>query len=77
MKQLHSRRHNKLRTILREARGAAGLTQQELADRLKRSDNFVSYVELGDRMLDVLEFIEYVEALGADPRKLFAKLIES
>jgi transcriptional regulator with XRE-family HTH domain len=75
LKQRYSRRHNKLRTVLREARLEAGLTQQQLADRLKRSDNFVSYVEVGDRMLDVLEFIEYCKALRMDPRDAIDRLL--
>jgi transcriptional regulator with XRE-family HTH domain len=75
LKQRYSKRHNTLRAVLKEARLKAGLTQEDLAARLKRSNNFVSYVELGERMLDALEFIEYVEAIGADPKKLFAKLI--
>lgn len=75
MKQRYSKRHNTLRTILKEARLKAGLKQTELCDRLKRDDNYVSDVERGLRMLDVLEFIEYVNALDMDPKKLFAKLL--
>jgi len=75
LNQRYSKRHNTLRATLRDARLKAGLTQQDLADRLKRSDNFVSYVERGERMLDVLEFIDYANALGVDPRKLFGKLL--
>lgn len=60
--------------ILREARLAAGLKQQELSARLKRGKNFVSDIERGARMLDVLEFIDYAEALGVDPRRLLGKL---
>jgi transcriptional regulator with XRE-family HTH domain len=75
LKQRYSRRHEKLRTVLREARLEAGLTQQQLADRLKRSDNFVSYVERGERMLDVLEFIEYCKALRMDPRDGIDRLL--
>lgn len=75
MKQRYSARHNKLRTILRDARLSAELTQQDLCKRLKRDRSFVSTVELGVRMLDVLEFIDYSAALGVDPRKLLAKLI--
>lgn len=75
MNQRYSKRHNTLRATLRDARLKAGLTQQQLADRLKRSDNFVSYVERGERMLDVLEFIEYAQALGVDARRLLGKLI--
>ena len=75
MKQLHSQRHERLRGILKEARLAAGLTQAELCKRIKRDRNFVSTVEIGTRMLDVLEFVEYVEALGLDPRRLLGKLL--
>jgi transcriptional regulator with XRE-family HTH domain len=75
LKQRYSRRHDKLRALLREARLEARLTQQQLADRLKRSDNFISYVERGERMLNVLEFVEYCEALGADPRRLLGRLL--
>lgn len=74
LNHLYTKRQETLCALLKEHRLKAGLTQQELAKRLKRSDSFVSYVEQGERKLGVLEFIEYAEALGADPRKLFAKL---
>jgi transcriptional regulator with XRE-family HTH domain len=76
LKQRYSQRHNKLRKVLRDARIKAGLTQQELCELLKRDKNFVSTVELGVRMLDVLEFIDYAEALGVDARKLLGKIDE-
>ena len=60
---------------MKDARLKAGLDQQELCARLKRNRNFVSTVELGTRMLDVLEFIEYAEALGVDPKRLLGKVI--
>lgn len=75
LKQRYSQRHDTLRTILKAARLKAGLKQQELSERLKRGKNFVSDIERGTRMLDVLEFIEYAEALGLEPRKLLAKLL--
>ena len=75
LKHRYSKRHNTLRTILREARLAAGLNQQQLCKRLKRSAKFVSQIETGTVMLDVLEFIEYSQALGLDPKKLMAKLL--
>lgn len=75
MNHLYTKRQETLCALLKECRLKAGLTQQELAVRLKRSDSFISYVERGERMLGVLEFIEYVQALGADPKKLLAKLL--
>lgn len=37
--------------------------------------NFASTVELGKRMLDVLEFVEYAKALGVDPRELLGRIL--
>lgn len=75
MKSLYTQRHERLRTILREARQSVGMTQQELCKRLKRNRNFVSAVEIGEQRIDAVEFIEYCEALGVDPRKLLGKVI--
>lgn len=75
MKSLYSQRQERLRTILRESRLAAGVTQQELCKRLKRNRNFVSAVEIGTQRLDAVEFIEYCEALEVDPRKLLGRLL--
>lgn len=75
MKQRYSQGHERLRAILKEARIRAGLTQGELCERIKRDRNFVSTVELGTRMLDVLEFCEYAEALGRRPTELLARVL--
>lgn len=40
---------------LRQARKDAGLTQMEVARRLKRSQSFVTKAETGERRLDVVE----------------------
>ena len=44
-----------------------GITQVELARRLGRPQQFVSFVETRERGLNVVEFAVYVRALGADP----------
>jgi transcriptional regulator with XRE-family HTH domain len=48
-------------------RKAAGLTQQQLAERLDRPQSFVAKVEGMERRLDVIEFVEMTIAMGADP----------
>ena len=53
-----------LRKILLKARNAAGMTQAELAERLRRPQSFVSKYERGERRLDIVEFIEVASALG-------------
>lgn len=44
-----------------------GITQVELARRLGRPQQFVSFVETKERGLNVVEFAAYVRALGGDP----------
>jgi transcriptional regulator with XRE-family HTH domain len=56
-----------LRKLLVEVRKGAGLTQAELAHRLKRPQSFVSKYERGERRLDIVEFRDVADALGIDP----------
>jgi len=57
-----------------QARKDAGLTQTELATRLGRPQSFVSKYENGERRLDVLEFLEVIRSLGADPVRILRAL---
>ncbi len=61
---IHSPRYREVCRRLRQARIAAGLTQEEVARRLKRDQTFVSKVESGERRLDVIELDEFAEVLG-------------
>lgn len=74
-KQRYGRRYDKLRAILKAARLEAGLTQRELSALLKRDKNFAQVVEAGERALDTIEFLDYCEALGVDPRELIGRLL--
>jgi len=69
--------HERLRSLLIEARSAAGVTQAELAAQLARPQSFVSKIERGERQLDVVEFLGIAQALGVDPAELIAKLANS
>lgn len=51
---------------LRELRRRASLTQGELADRLGRSQNFVTAAERGVTRLDGLQLRDWCLACGAD-----------
>lgn len=75
MKNLRSGRHVKLVNTIVSARCQAGLTQRELAAKLKRSNSFVWKIEAGERRVDLLEFIEIARCTGSDPVKLFAKIV--
>ena len=76
LKPLRTRTHRALCAALVAARKSAGLSQQELARRLKRSQSFVAKIEVGERRIDVVEFIEIARALGQEPAELLSHAIE-
>lgn len=55
MKTIYTKAHKKLVARLREARLAAGLTQVEVAQKLRRPQSFVSHLESGQRRIDAIE----------------------
>lgn len=65
------------RLLLKEliaARISAGLTQQQVAKRLRRPQSFVSKYESGERRLDVVEFLVLAGIVGADPHAIMRKV---
>ncbi len=67
--------HTQLVEVLTEARKRAELTQEQLADRIKRDQTFVSLIERGQRRVDVIEFVRIANGVGADPVELFAEVV--
>ena len=65
-KSIYSRQQAALREYLRNARKDAGLTQTQLANKLRKPQSFVAKFELGERRLDVIELIEILDVIGAD-----------
>ena len=56
-------------------RQAAGMTQRDLAKKLRREHSFVSRMELGDRRLDAVEFFWICQACGEDPVRVAAAVM--
>lgn len=73
-KSPHSKSYALFRAELRRAREAAGVTQVELARRLRKPQSFVSKIESGERRLDVVEFLQVAEIVGFDPVRLILRL---
>jgi transcriptional regulator with XRE-family HTH domain len=73
-KQIHTERHRLFRALLVEARKSRGLTQTEIARRLGKPPSYVAKYELGERRLDVLEFLDLCEAIGFDASTLLERL---
>ncbi|QDK31737.1 multiprotein-bridging factor 1 family protein [Sphingomonas sp. IC081] len=63
---LRSPQQDKLREVLIDARKNAKLTQAELAVRLSRPQSFVAKYELGERRIDVVEFVAVARAIGLE-----------
>lgn len=63
--------------LLVQARTEAGLSQRGLAERLGKPRSFVSKIETKERRIDVLEFIEWAEAVDVSPNILFEALVNA
>lgn len=61
--------------LLREARAHSELTQRAVAEKLGWDQSALSLVERGGRRMDVIEFIDYFRAIGADPVAGFQGLL--
>lgn len=71
---LNTPEYLRLRQLLIEAREVAGLTQAQVASRLGRAQSFVSKYELGERRLDVIDFIRVCASLGVDAGDVLAQI---
>ena len=75
LRSRRSPRQVRLQQFLVSARTAAGLTQEEVARRLRQPQSFVSRYETGERRLDLIELIEVSDAIGFDLRKVVEELM--
>ena len=73
-KSTFSKEYQQFCRALVEARQRAGLTQREVAARLKRPPSFVAKYESGERRLDVVEFFEVARAVGIKPLRFLGDL---
>ena len=71
---IQSPRHLALTAFLIEKRKKAGLTQSDVAKKLRRYQSFVATVEGGQRKIDVIELMAFAEAIGFDPREAIKRL---
>jgi transcriptional regulator with XRE-family HTH domain len=67
--------YRKVPPYLREVRERAGLTQRQLADRIRQSQWWVARSETGSRRMDVAEFVEFCIGCKVDPAKALTELV--
>jgi transcriptional regulator with XRE-family HTH domain len=75
-KSIHSAQYAVLLQLLLDARTRAGLTQIQLAGKLRTTQSAVSKVERGERRLDIVELHAWCRALGTSFKKFAAELDE-
>ena len=73
-KSVFTDRYRRLLEMLVEARTSAGLSQVELAEKIGWQQTDISKVERGERRLDLVEFLEFAEALRIDAGDFVRKL---
>lgn len=73
-KGIHDERYRWLIEQLIRARNCAGLSQAKLAASLGKPQQLVSRYGLGERRLDVVEFIDIAGALELDFASLFVQM---
>lgn len=73
---MHRPEYDRLRELVAGARLASGLSQRQVSRRLGMAPTYVSKVERGERLVNVLEFIELLLAVDADPRVVFGALCD-
>lgn len=76
-KSAFSKTHAVLVQTLIGARREKGILQADLARRLGKDQSFISRIEGGQRRVDMVEFLEYAEALGIEPRQLFTAFMDA
>lgn len=74
---LFADRYGLLVQLLVEARRSAGLTQNQLAERMGKLQSYVSKVERRERRLDPIELYDWAKALGSPPLEIFSRLVDA
>ena len=73
-KGFHDPRYRALIEVLVAERKRLGLSQQALAGKLGLPQQIVSRYEIGERRLDIIEFVDVATALGLNAAKLVAEV---
>ncbi|MGH8337041.1 MAG: helix-turn-helix domain-containing protein [Gammaproteobacteria bacterium] len=71
---MYSVRHGKLRKELAAARDRAGMTQRDLAVKLKKAPSYVAKTEVGERRIEVFEAADWAAACGVELGAILKKI---
>jgi len=74
-KTIYSQQSERLCRILVDLRQQAGLTQRQLAKKLRREHSLIARLEQGERRVDLVEFFWLCLACRADASREASKLM--
>ena len=75
-KSQHAVHYNYLPSLLLQMREVAGMTQRDLARKLKMPQPWVHKSETGERRVDVSEFMDWCLACNVEPEQALRQLRE-
>jgi hypothetical protein len=75
-KSVFTKRYKTMLSLLVSIRQDAGLSQRALSAKLKKPPTYVSKYERGERRLDIIEFLDIVKVLGADPHEIIRQITD-
>ena len=73
----HTSHNNQLRAWIKKKRAESGLSQRAVAHTIDRHHSVVGKMEQDRRKIEIVEFVQYCQALGADPHEGLELLIKS
>ena len=73
----YSPQYTKLRAWLKAQREARGLSLREAANKVGRHHSVIGKMEQNRRKIEIVEFVEYCQALGIDPHEGIDVLLTS
>lgn len=73
-KSIHKARYQTMIALLRKNREAAGITQLQLAEKLNISQAVVSKIETCERRIDVIELMDFCNAINIPVIEFFNEL---
>lgn len=71
---IYTREYRTMLRLLKEVREHAGVTQVELAERLNRTQSFVSKTERGESRLDIIQLRSILHKLGTNLEEFSRRL---
>jgi transcriptional regulator with XRE-family HTH domain len=71
---IYSEKHLQFRKLLVSARKSLNLSQKALSEILGVHHSMIGKIEIGDRRLDLLEFLNYCKALKISPNKVITEI---